>query len=259
MQRIGVVFLLTLTLLFFVKTSFAVTVSLADVPSSINDTEFSLTVTVDGAKPDTNYLRIDLYIDGSSNYFGETFNGFSWYGGGDGKLYFPIMISTEGSASAIVKGKIGDPTEGEYPGPGNYRIKIRRYTASGNVASGDDQISSNIDISWNRPQPTSSPEILPSPTSTPKPKPTSTPSPIVKASQNIIESSSPLFIGGENKPTILGETSVSTPTPTPSPKLVEHTTTSIQFKTIGGIFLVIGGLLFSVSAGFLLYKRTKTR
>src|SRR5689334_15930538 len=164
---------------------YAVSVTLSNVPSTVDDQEFTLTVSIDGAGAGTNYLRLDLYQDGTSNYFGETDNGSYWYAGSDGKQYAPITIASS-SAVTTIKARIGEPTLGAYPGPGNYKLKVRRYTNSGNQASNDVQTPINIALTKTWPSPSPSPTVTPtptpSPTATPTPSPTPKPSPSSKPS-----------------------------------------------------------------------------
>src|SRR3989304_5438603 len=89
-----------LAFLFFIISAsifnpvFAVTVSITNFSSTINDQPFTVTASVSGANAGTNYIRTDLYKEGTQNYFGQTYNGSDWYGGSDGKQYFPISIES---------------------------------------------------------------------------------------------------------------------------------------------------------------------
>ena len=172
--------------LLFLLTSapaLAVTITLSNVPSSISTDPFTLNVDISGPNPGTNYLRVDLFKDGTSNYFGETNNGSVYYSGSEGLQYFPVTISAEGTASAQLTAKMGSPIHAEYPGPGQYKLKIRRYTSSGSQASSDQQTPADLQITFDLPTPTPTnppaPTKTPAPTSPPAstaiPKPTSTP------------------------------------------------------------------------------------
>lgn len=160
----------------------AVTTDITSYPSSITDEKFSVTVTIASASAGTNYLRVDLYKDGTKNYFGETDDGQSWYGGSDGKQYFPINIVGGSVAIATVSARLGEPSQTDYPAPGDYKIRIRRYTASGNQGS-EDPISKDIVITKSWPSPSPSPTQTPSPSPTPTPTSSPTPSPTPKPSQ----------------------------------------------------------------------------
>lgn len=150
----------------------AVDITISNYPTSITADPFNVTVSVSGPNDGVNYLRVDLYKDGSTNYFGETYNGSNWYGGSTGTDYFSIQILNS-SASATIQAKTGNPTSSEYQGSGVYKLRIRRYTSSGNASSGDNQTP--IDIQINLPTPTPSP--TPNPTPTPNPQ-TPNPTPL---------------------------------------------------------------------------------
>jgi len=227
---------------------FAVTVDISSCPTSITDQPFECNFSITGSTSDINYLRIDLYKDGTSNYFGETSTNTGWYSGSDGKQYYSTSTS-----SGSIKGKIGNPSVGEYPGSGNYKIRIRRYTASGNPASGDSQTPKNIEINFQLPTPTptqtsNTPTTTPtqttsSPTKSPLPtkKPTATPTQTSVDQLNLISTS------GETKvnlpSSILGsstESSNISPTPT---KTENNGFSFINIIYIaGGIILILSGI-----------------
>lgn len=155
---------LFLLFIFFIVATpvLAVSVTITDKPSSIFASPFSLTVSVFGADPGKNYLRADLFKEGTQNYFGETYNGSQWYSGSVGTSYFSIDISSSDSTvSATFQAQFGNPTANEYPGPGAYKIRIRRYTASSYTSS--DSYDVTIDV----PLPTASITQTNTPTKTP--------------------------------------------------------------------------------------------
>lgn len=167
-----VLLILIILLLFFgVSPAFAVTVTTSSVPSTITNESFTFNISISGASSGTNYLRVDLYKNttGTPNYFGETYNGTSWYGGSTGTQYFPISIVSGQTWNGSIQGKLGNPSTTEYPGLGSYKLRVRRYTSSGNAAS-DTQIPADITINYTAS--TSSPS--PSPTTSPNPSPSST-------------------------------------------------------------------------------------
>lgn len=171
--------LLILSLIFVSKVS-AVSVSVINFPNEIKGEAFTVTASISGASLGQNYLRVDLYKEDTSNYFGETFNGSDWYGGSEGKSYLPVNIDSSKIVLATITARIGEPEANEYPGSGTYKLKLRRYTSSGNQAS-DQQIPADILINFFLPSP--EPTVTPTPTSqsvptaTPKPTTSSTPSP----------------------------------------------------------------------------------
>jgi hypothetical protein len=123
------------------------TVVINSFPTNITSDPFNVNVTVTGAKSGTNYLRVELYKDGSNDYFGETFNGKDWNSDSIGEDYSPIVIKSA-TTSATIQGRIGDPTNGQYSGSGIYDLKIKRYTASGNAAS-DAEDAVQVQINYN--------------------------------------------------------------------------------------------------------------
>ena len=119
-------------------------------PQTITNDSFNIGVNINGAKSGTNYLRVEIYKDGTTNYFGETFNGKDWYSGSDGTQYLPIEIDSA-SASANIQARIGKTSQ--YTGTGTYDLKIKRYTASGNAATDTENIV-NIQINYDLATPT---------------------------------------------------------------------------------------------------------
>lgn len=160
---------------------FAVSVTINNSPSSISSDPFTLNVTISGAGSGTNYLRIDLYKDGSTNYFGETKSGSNWIGDdSDGSNYAPITIVSGQDWTGTVEGRVGSPNLSDYDGQGQYKIRIRRYTSSGNQGgenANDSAVSVAINIPTITPTPTSTPSATntPTPTKTPTPAPSATP------------------------------------------------------------------------------------
>lgn len=171
MQRLILGALITL---FFYKPAFAVSTTIIQSPSSVSDEVFAITVSISGATAGTNYLRADLYLPDSKNYFGETDNTQAWYGGSDGKQYYPVTILSGEPTIATISARLGEPSLTDYPGPGLYKLRIRRYTSSGNQGSEDPQ---PVDISLTKTYPSPSPTPTPSPTTQPSPSLTPTPSP----------------------------------------------------------------------------------
>jgi len=186
--------LLVLFLFLFSQEIHAVTVTINSYTSSISSEIFNVEASISGATNATNYLRIDLYKEGTNNYFGETYNGSDWYAGSDGKSYFPVQIQNS-SASAIIQAQIGNPSTNSYPGPGAYKLRLRRYTSSGSQSQNDQQVPVDIQLTYIFPTPT--------PTDTPTPVPTATPTP----TQTPTSTSTPIST----------PTSIPTPSFTPSP------------------------------------------
>lgn len=199
--------------------------------TSITTDPFDIDVTIKGAKPGTNYLRVELYKDGTTNYFGETYNGKDWYKGSAGQSYFPVNI-TSASSSATINVRIGNPSSIDYPGPGDYKLRIKRYTASGNSAN-DTQSPVDIKISYNLATPqvqdtqTVTPTILPSAL-----MPYVSPTPLVTTTTTTIE------------PLPTKEANVLAAEITPSPS---STPTKNTFPFIPALIFAIGLFLIGIT------------
>ena len=199
-----------LLVVLFSQEIHAVTVTINSYTSSISSEIFNVEASVSGATNATNYLRVDLYKEGTNNYFGETYNGSDWYAGSDGKNYFPVQIQNS-STSAVIQAQIGNPSANSYPGPGVYKLKLRRYTSSGSQSQNDQQIPVEVQLTYvlPTPTPTDTPTPVPTATATPTSTPTPTPPP----------------------------TSSSTPTPTqtqtPTVKPTQTPTASVAAEILG--------------------------
>ncbi len=251
--------LLLLLLLVFLQLVFpggvhAVNISIDSFPQTISSLDqFQVVVSVTGATNATNYLRIDLYKDGSTNYFGETYNGSTWYNASDGKNYFPIQIQ-DASASATFSGRLGGPNTNEYFGPGAYKLKIRRYTASGSSASGDEQIPVDVQITYNFP--TSTP--ISSPTTAPTATPVKTATPTVTA----VKTATPKP-NMTATPDVLGEsdnqTDVPSPTEEPLPETTTNTNSGSKKGTVVVAMIFVGlGIIVMGLAVFMVYIKSKS-
>lgn len=249
-----------LFLVFFIAPSkvFAVTVSINNFPSSVSTDPFDLNITVSGASEGQNYLRADLYKEGTSNYFGETFNGVSWYGGSEGKSYFPITIDSSKTATASMQVRIGTPSSSEFTSSGNYKLRIRRYTSSGNPASSDQQDPVNITVTF----------ALPSSTLTPMPTPKSVPTQKSTPTTKQITSVSPTKI--VNNPTLSSSKSTSIDSslqgssgPTAvlgdkaSPQIIQKDSKDIkilgQSENRAPMILILIGVVLGIGCGILSY------
>lgn len=263
LRVLGLLVLISLFSFFVPQKVFAVSIEISNSPSTISDSMFEVSVNVSGANDGTNYLRVDLYKEGASNYFGETYNGSDWYSGSDGLKYFPITI-IDSTASAVLKAQVGNPTSTKYPGPGEYKLKIRRYTSSGSSSSNDSQTPVSVQITYQTPspEPTKTPTSTPvptqtaSPTSTPTPKPTptktatpkptvaSTPTPEPEEESEVEATELPFYDltskeeEATNEPLVLG--------------------TKAENKTplISIVFILLGTLLLGYG-GYMLYNNKK--
>lgn len=260
MFRFKIHFYLLLALLLFLISACevkAVTLSYSNVPSTINSDPFTISVTVDGASTGINYLRVDLFKENTSNYFGETYNGSSWYGGSEGIHYYPVTIDDTRIATASVQARVGHLSLGDYPGPGHYKLRVRRYTNSGNAAGSDELSPVSVEITI----PAASPE--PTPEATPKssPVPSATlkatiiPSMSLRPKIRVTPVSSP-SPDVESSPVVLGEIRPVT-SPRASPYASPQPKRSIALPA--GIIMMIGGIGLSGCAGFLAYKKSQTK
>ncbi len=266
--KISVIVILFVIILINPHIALAVTITLSNVPSTINTESFSVGVNINGANEGTNYLRIDLYKDSTPSYFGETNNGNTWYSGSDGLNYFPIVISQSGSVNATVQGRFGSDFS-EYGGPGNYKLKIRRYTNSGNQANNDTQTPADIQISVVFPSPTPTPSSSPTPTPTATPRTSSTPGPTLQPTSS--PKSSPLPSPSPKKSSPSPSAKLNSPSPDPSedvlgitdevvPSVTPQESTASAHLSVPnnlpfGFLLISFGILLSGGAGFLAYKK----
>lgn len=167
-----------ITCIFFIlpQRAHAVTTTFT-APSSISNESFFLSISITGASAGINYLKADLYKDGSTNYFGETYNNSEWYKGSDGTKYFPITIKSGTIGQDQLQVQLGNPTLNEYDGQGQYKIRVRRYTESGKYTSSEANANATditINVLLSTPTPTIAPTITPfaetsQPTLTPVP------------------------------------------------------------------------------------------
>lgn len=251
--------LILFTSLLIPASASAVTLDILSAPDSIFTSEFSITTQVTNAQAGINYLRIDIYKDGTSNYFGETNNGNEWYSGSDGTKYFPITITADQIATASIQGRFGNPSTGDYPGPGSYKMRVRRYTSSGNAGS-TEQIPKDIQITVALPSPTPTPEPTPDVDPSPTPKASSSPSPTPKPTTKATPKATPKATTVTSTPTpessgeVLSETTV-VPSVNQSPD--RESTTSGSIKLPMGIIFISIGIILSGGAGFLAYKQNQ--
>ena len=170
MKAIFIAFLFYLFIL--INPVYAVTVSISSFPPVISSDSFTVTASISGATAGTNYLKIDIFKDGTTNYFGETFNNLDWYSGSSYSQYLPITIQNSTAWSGSVQGRVGTPNSTDYDGQGTYKLRLRRYTGGGGYTSAEAN-SSAVTVIINLPTPT----LSPTNTTTPQPTNTSIPTP----------------------------------------------------------------------------------
>ena len=251
-REICLIFLAFLLLLAFPTKSFAVTVSITNYPSSISADPFSISVSILGASSGTNYIRVDLYKDGTQNYFGNTYNGSDWYNGSEGKQYYPItIIDSKSTASATLQTRTGVPSISDYDGQGSYKMRVRRYTASGGLGSED-------------PNNTSVAVTISIPTPTPTPTPTATP----QASQS--QATATPTIAKTPSPSPTKTTITPSPKPTedssiqilafdtsPTPENKPQTAVLGQSSGNAGFYFILSGALLLVAGLYIFIRKNK--
>lgn len=261
-SRFYLVFLLAffcLGFFFFSSKAYAVSVTILKAPATITQDTFSVTATISGALAGTNYLRVDLYKDGTTNYFGETFNKSSWYSGSDGTQYIPVTIPDD--LPVTIQGRVGSPTLGEFDGTGSYKLRIRRYTASGNPGSSDTLASVDVSVIFPTPTPTPVP-ITPEPTSAPtnKPTPTAKPTsaPTYQAKSVLLTKTPTVEDDAESTfGAVLGTMSAdtfATTIPTRVAGEADHRKTEINLFPL---LFILGGFILLASCGILIFSKSE--
>lgn len=257
-MRIKLLILILFSLTFGTTPAFAVSVIVSNPPSEITDQPFSLNVSITGASPATNYLRVSLFPPGTTKYFGYTNNGTTFINSSDYSQYLPITIDSSGSWSGVIEARL-DIASSYYEGPGTYSLKVRRYTQSGSSYTWSKEIS----LSVNLPTPAPTPSPSPTPTPTPTPSHTPTPSPTPKKTSSPTNTPAPK---PTLKPSPAPQTSLAPQTPLPSilkPSSKEYRIASVAavatkaasisantkvindqqfnpFKIIGAILIIVG-------------------
>src|SRR4051794_40273609 len=111
-MKMKVIIAIFFLLSFFVSPSvvLAVTITVDQIPQSVTTEPFTINVSVLGASQGQNYLRADLYKEGTSEYFGETYNGSDWYSGSSGAQYLPItVLDSKTAVQTPMQIRIGTP------------------------------------------------------------------------------------------------------------------------------------------------------
>lgn len=245
--------------------SFAVSPQIIAYPTSLIGlgSPFTISATMSGLSKSSIYrLRLTLAQSGTSNYFGSTWNGTSWYNGTPTPINYAnfYSITTDGAGAwwGDVQGEIDADDPNFTTGSGTYDLKLGRYTQTGSSATWSDPVSVVVSIP---PQPTNTP--TPIPTSTPMP-PTATLRPQAPTPTKLSSSLSTL------SPTLLLVPSVSSsfgavlgtssarPTAENRPTLIaaqaDHR--QITVNMIPVVLILIGFLLLG-SCGILIFLQTE--
>lgn len=257
-------FLIGCFIIFFIPSLVsAVSISIIDIPTTLTQDPFTVTASISGALAGANYLRIDLFRDGTEKYFGETQNDTDWYKGSEGTNYFPITIQSGTPWSGEVQGRIGTPTATEYDGTGSYKLKIRRYTSSGSYNSSESNESAvavAIVFPTQTPiaEPTSEPPQAPTKELTNTPYPTHTSYPTKKPTAVIYKSPTPKKISPTKvvKDVLGDKSAINSPTSIPRPS-VELKVKGSSGINPGIIFLSLGGITLMACAILAFYIKKK--
>lgn len=273
------VFIFLILFLFFSsKEILAASVSVSNVPSSLDkDQEFTVLVNISGAASNTNnYLRGVFYSSSSAtSYFGYTFNNSSnWYNGSpspiDSHQFFQIQIGADGTWSGEIKAK-ADIESPYFKGNGEYYFKIGRYTANGTSVS-DWSTPFLTSISFPTATFTPTPTLRPTATSKPSPteKPTSTSKLLATQAIKLPTDSNALLVSSKKEisstdreveksatddpNSVLGEKSEKSPTPSSK----ETKVLSTSENNFSKIFIGIGIVLLAV-CGILAFVKFRNK
>lgn len=210
------------------------------------------------------FLEGTLRQVGASKYFGFTQNNLgSWidYQSSPEIEYiqnnFFDFSPISGTWSGQLKIKFS-VLDSEYKGPGDYEIKIRRFSGKSQNPSGDSNILvSRLDQTIPTPTPSPTPTPTPSstPTLSPTPTPTSTPTPSPTPTNNPtrIITYTPTSPPAKNIPS---PTTILTVSPTENPAVLAASTSAKSSSTIP-LFSTIVGTLASIF--ILILRFTKSR
>jgi hypothetical protein len=179
-----------------------------------------------------------MYKEGSTSYFGETWNGTAWYDGSEG-IQYPSIPIDGASSSAHLKGRLGKFPLSSFDSSSRYYLRIRRYTQSGGSAHDSSDIR-EIHLSFPTPatpillptmDPTSSPIIV---TSTPQ---------VLQATVESTPAFSPSYIDRS----VVTSTAFPSSIPTTEGSATSSPFTQETMFDSSLFFFIVGGGLFLVS------------
>lgn len=256
-----------LTLIFFLylgQPAFATISFIIDSPI-VNGTEIGLSASISGLTTNSCnsdgrcFLQGTLRLVGASKYFGSTQNKTnSWidYQSSPETEYiqnnFFDFTPNSGSWSGQLKLNFS-VLDTEYKGPGDYEIKVRRFSGKSQNPSGDSNtLISRLDqtIPTPTPTPTSTPTSSPTPTPTQTPTPTPsaatpTPTPTLKPTLKKTPTQTP----SEASPTEVltkGGSPSATPTIETTPEVLSASVSATSSNLIPVISTFIGVLASSL-------------
>ncbi len=251
---------------FFVTKASAVTFSLSNPNLVVNSEgieEITIEASISGST--TYYLQGMLTkANQSPSYFGWTkdnHGNFTRYVSDSGLT--PDYIQTNffktspqdgfWSGNLVIKNDVAD--EG-YDGPGNYTLRVKRYTGASSTGTyADNDLTINLTFAIPN-SPTSAPTQTPASTPTSK----STPTPTIKTAPSSVPNKSPTPVDSLEQSTLAEESPVedsfvlgSSSDPSPTPTLMPKRFSTNKSPLIPIIFISIG-LLLVLGAIFLLVR-----
>ncbi|MFZ3069166.1 MAG: hypothetical protein WA052_02505 [Microgenomates group bacterium] len=210
--------LLTTCLVFFLfpkSAHSAITLNISNLEKG--ESNFSLDATLSGISSSSScYVQVVITAPGSPHYFGQTWSPKGeWfkYISSPAKEYIVenfIKLENDQTTKIIFN---TDPDDEDYKGPGEYLVKLNRYTGGSTSSAGD---SNSLTMNIADPTPTSDPTTII--TETPTNTPTSTTTP----TNTPTNTSTPTPV----------RTPTKTPTPTPTPTTKLKTTTPTKTPVI---------------------------
>lgn len=234
----------------------------------INDLEISVAASVSGTQ-NNYYLQGTLRSVDSSKYFGETENGRgSWidYLSVPDKEFitsnFFLTDVRDASWSGVVKlrYKVDDPI---YKGPGNYELKLRRFTGGSSNSAGESN-TLVVTLTGVLPVPSPSPAQSPLPSlppSSPSPSPQASSVPAPSPSPETRSSPSPILttplavtVAGESV-IDLSAFGIHSPEASISPSPPDGDVLTLRHERVRIVLLIGGGLLLVAVAGYLIVRR----
>ncbi len=255
----------------FVKSVFATAPAITVYPSGILslDTSFTVTATMSGLSKSATYrLRVAISQPGTSNYFGSTYNGTSWYNGTPSPINYANFLTITTDAIGVwggdIQGKIDSDDPNFTTGGGTYDLKIGRYTQTGSTATWSDPKSIEITVPPT-PTPTNTPTPTPTPTVTPIPTNTPIPTSAPTATKTPIPTPTKVLPSGILPTSVLGESTQSgtiiSPTDT---KLLNNKNKLISNKPKSSDnvilkFLSLVGIVFIAACVILTFREIKKR
>lgn len=234
-------------------------------PSEEIDTTVNLTLQGQGNK--TYYLEGAFKKEGTTNYFGLTWNDTSWasYTSSNFTSLKSITTDQDGVWNGAVKVKL-DESSSLYADSGTYILRLKRFTTGGSSSWADNDITLVVNAPATptpTPTPSPTPAATPTPSATTQPFPTtkktSTPTPSLKSSPTPSLNPSPTASAKliSTKSVIAGVT--KTPTPSYSPSSSASAKVKVASEKQNNLFVYVGIAFIIFGISFSLYLIFKKR